>query len=220
VASNASSPVRSAEAVAPWRVPRGVRILVSCAVALHLTAVVSAPFSQDAASELGIRLRLWLRPYVEFCYLSHGYRFFNEPGPSHMVRFELEYEDGRPKTTGTFPDRNVHKPRLFYHRHFMLAEHLNQMMSAVPAEPPPDVKPDSGAYEQWRFARDANRRLSDTFVHSYAQHLCWQYDAARVTLTGLERRLPTRDDIVRRQKRLDDPEFMERPFPLGTFSRE
>ena len=165
-------------------------------------------------------LRVWLRPYVEFCYLSHGYRFFNEPGPSHMLRYELEYDDGRPKITATLPDRNVHRPRLFYHRHFMLAEHLNQLLMAVPPEPPSDVKPDTEAYRAWREVRDYNRRIADAYVRSYAQHLCWRHDAGRVTLIGLERRLPTRDDIVRRHKRLDDPDFLERPVPLGTFSKE
>jgi len=165
-------------------------------------------------------LRVWLRPYVEFCYLSHGYRFFNEPGPSHILRYELEYDDGRPNVTGKLPDREVHWPRLFYHRHFMLAEHLNTMLMAVPPEPPAEIERHSDEYRAWREARDHARRLADAYVHSYAQHLCWRHDAPRVSLEGLARRLPTRDDIVRRHKRLDDPEFIERPVQLGTFSRE
>ena len=35
------------------------------------------------------------RPYLEAAYLDHGYAFFApDPGPSHLVRYELEFDDG------------------------------------------------------------------------------------------------------------------------------
>ncbi len=62
-------------------------------------------------------------------FLGHGYRFFApNPGPSHLVRYEVEFADGRTESH-RFPDTQEQWPRLLYHRHFMVAEQVNQLAS-------------------------------------------------------------------------------------------
>ena len=57
-------------------------------------------------------------------FLNHGYHFFApEPAPSTLISFEAERADGT-KVAGHFPSRKS-IPRLLYHRHFMLTEHLH-----------------------------------------------------------------------------------------------
>ena len=56
--------------------------------------------------------------------MRHGYRFFApDPGPSHLILYEVSLENGE-TASGRFPDQNVHRPRLLYHRFFMISEHF------------------------------------------------------------------------------------------------
>lgn len=112
-----------------------LRAVLSALFAAHLTAVFVAPLASsiDTAerrlppeAQPSERPRPWLhkifQPYLDIAYLNHGYGFFApDPGPSHLVRYTIEHQDGR-REEGVFPDRHAHWPRLRYHRHFMLAE--------------------------------------------------------------------------------------------------
>ncbi len=63
-------------------------------------------------------------PYINALDLNHGYRFFApDPGPSHLIRYHLHWSDGHGRD-GVFPNLTEERPRLLYHRYFMLAEHL------------------------------------------------------------------------------------------------
>ena len=65
------------------------------------------------------------RAGLDLAHLRNGYRFFApEPGfSSSRLLCELEFADG-PARSEVYPDRDVHWPRLRYHRHFMLAEQI------------------------------------------------------------------------------------------------
>ena len=87
----------------------------------------------QAASELAPTIdsqtsaNLWLlqklEPYLDICYLNHGYNFFApDPDVSLLIRYRIERDDGTPYE-GTFPDVRKQWPRLRYHRHFMLSSH-------------------------------------------------------------------------------------------------
>jgi hypothetical protein len=101
----------------------------------------------------------------------------------------LEFSDGRPPLELTYPDREQHWPRLFYHRHFMLAEQLHA--DFVPSDPPPEIAADPAQRATWQFAR--NRYL--VRKKSFEDHLLHAYGAQRVTLTRWEHALLTPDEF-------------------------
>src|SRR5690606_19016421 len=101
-----------------WR-----QLAASAAIVIHLVAVFAAPWSgPPPASELARVVARPLSGYMAALHLNHGYRFCApEPGPSHLVRYELETSTGE-TIEGRFPDVDHHWPRLLYHRHFMVSE--------------------------------------------------------------------------------------------------
>ncbi len=174
-----------------WARRPGLRRVVSIALALHLFALVIAPLAVAPCSQLTLRLWAGFRPYLQTLYLNHGYHFFApEPGPSHLVRYELRFADGH-REDGLFPNPHQHRPRLLYHRHFMLSEFLNNLA-----------------------IDDSRTELFDAVTRSYAEHLRHRHGAAEVTLHLRRHYLPSPQHISS-GKRLDAVElFAERP--LGT----
>ena len=54
--------------------------------------------------------------------MNQGHSFFApDVGPGHVVRYELQYAGGQ-TTQSELPSRKEQWPRLFYHRHMMLAD--------------------------------------------------------------------------------------------------
>ncbi len=187
------------QACCPW--PNELRIVVSLLLALHVSAIYVGPFSMGAmgvTSPLALTLRRTYRPYLEAISTQYqGYQFFNEPGPSHLIRYELEFADGREMVTGKLPDIDEHWPRLRYHRHFMLTETAYTLVSrTAPPTPPPGLEVGTPAYESWRQFRDADAALSRAFLKSYAEHLMSVHGASLVRLYGIERRYPTPEEVV------------------------
>lgn len=174
----------------PW-----LRRIVSVGLVLHLMALVIAPLAVAPTSPLWQRAWFAFRPYLEGMNLNHGNHFFApDPGPSHLIHYELRFEDGHVER-GIFPNAQQQQPRLRYHRHFMLSEFLNN------------------------FAIDDSRReLFDAVTHSYAEHLRHEHHAAEVTLSLRRHYVPSPQHISS-GKRLDDLSlFAERP--LGTHGSE
>jgi hypothetical protein len=171
-----------------------VRALVSVLVVLHVLAVFIGPWAMPPQnSELGASCARLFQPYLESMGLANGYRFFApEPGPSHLVRYEVILPDGSQKQ-GVFPDRRQHKPRLLYHRHFMLSEFINTLAN-------PDAPPDR----------------AEAYAKSYAQHLAHLHQGTQVKLY-LRRHFVPRMSEVRQGMRLTDERLYEER-PLGTFN--
>ncbi|MGE0758327.1 MAG: hypothetical protein AB7F89_26755 [Pirellulaceae bacterium] len=169
----------------PWRV--GLRVLASVVLMIHVLAVFMGPFTFATSSGPGMAspfaepIRGILRPYLDLAFLDHGYFFFApNPGPSHLLRVQLDYADGRPMETFTLPDRARQWSRLLYHRQFMLAEQFHA--DYVPAQPPPEAATDPVQLENWRQAR----RMFELKESSFLQHLRQTYGAEKVTLTRVE----------------------------------
>jgi hypothetical protein len=157
-----------------------VRWLISIWLVFHVSAIIIAPLSVDPSSDLVQGAWGLFQPYLQLLFLNHGYHFFApEPTESTLVIYQAQRSDGTTIKEERFPNRTI-VPRLLYHRHFMLTEHLR--------EAPDDLQ------QQW--------------VESYAEHLCRKYGAARVKLTGQLHYLPSMDDI-REGKRLNEPESYE-----------
>jgi hypothetical protein len=102
--------------------------------------------------------------------------------------------------TGKFPDLNSERPRLFYHRHFMLSEKLGGFVT--PAELPADVAP--SVRQRWNHYRE----ISDNIAHSYAMHLIHATGARKVTLELVQHNLPMPERVADGQK-LSDPQSYE-----------
>ena len=178
----------------PAAAPQGIlsrrlRIVLSLIIVLHLAAVVAAPLAVQPSSYLAGMTWSCFRPYLEAAFLNHGYRFFGpDPGPSTLVRYEVELPDGT-RREGVFPSRQDHRPRLLYHRHFMLSERLAGYTVASDENPQAEQPP-------WL----------NEFIRSYAEHLRSLHNARNVTLY-LRRHRPAYPDEVESGMRLDDPSF-------------
>jgi hypothetical protein len=156
-----------------------LRWAVNCWLVFHLSAIIIAPAAVAPTSELIEAAWRVFQPYLQLMYLNHGYHFFApEPTESTLLSYAAE-RPGETKLSGHIPTRKT-LPRLLYHRHFMLTEHL----------------------------REAPDELRQEMLQSYAEHLCRKYGAARIELTGHLHNLPTRED-VRNGIKLNNPESYE-----------
>jgi hypothetical protein len=207
---------------------RTVRWVVSVLVLAHLTAVFWAPFTfacrvgADSTAPLADGLMPYLRPYIAFMYLDHGYFFFApNPGPSFLVKYKVEYPDGRKPVEGVFPNLNEQRPRLLYHRYFMVSTALNN--SFAPAEAPPEpspppinASPTSAEKRNYQRALEvykeqkkfwAQRRQQYEALHaSIVKHLESEYPGGKVTITRVEHRPAAPLEFSEDKKPLNSPE--------------
>lgn len=146
----------------PWN--RGIRLVVSAAVLLHLSAMFIAPWANqseprtlppdfaarrrppgsDLASAAVLRpeqppaetdfrppplidvLIRFFRPYLNATYTNHGYDFFTpDPSGSYLIGYQVKDEAGQAIAEGQYPNLDDQWPRLFYHRHMMLAAQID-----------------------------------------------------------------------------------------------
>ena len=197
--------------VARWAAAR--RMTVSGLILFHVFAVFIAPFaSPPPSSDISQASARLLRPYLQAVAIDNGYRFFApNPGPSHLVRYEVDLANGT-RVTGRFPNVEDHWPRLLYHRHFMLAESLFNLAMPVAERPP-----DGFANERERQQFDEARARADALRFSVAGYLLRQYpDAQRVRLFALQHDIPTAWDLQDGLE-LDDPQLFAE-WPLGVFT--
>lgn len=204
---------------------RRAKLALSVLLALHVTAVFLGPFAMGPdRSALASLFYSVLGPYTRALSLDNGYRFFApEPGPSHLIRYELTGADGR-QIEGEFPHLATQQPRLLYHRHFMLTEFMNLRDGQAPDEPleespegelaPAEAAAARREREAWRRARS----LRDRCLRSYAAHLLARYDAVEASLYLRRHNIPWPADVAGGMS-LDDPRLFEEKL-LGTFTRD
>lgn len=169
-----SSAPTQTEAAKP--LPWGLRLVVSAVLLFHLVAILAGPMAVPASSELAVNTFLGMRWYIEPLFLNHGYRFFApDPGPSHMMRYEIELANGK-TLRGIYPNLREQQPRLLYHRHFMLTS---------------------------RLADGAREPLVQLYADSYARHLFAEHEAQRVRLYHVVHQLTPRERVLEGVK-LDD----------------
>jgi hypothetical protein len=159
--------------------PLAVRLVLSLLLIWHVLAVFMAPFSIPPSSFLArtIAQDSFMQKYLDLLYLNHGYHFFApDPGPGHLIRYQVVDERGQTIVQGEFPNLEDEWPRLRYHRHFMLTD---QLLMPFPNE-----------REAERFAQ--NR------MNAYARHLLRAYDGYEARLTLV------RHDLLSPRERLND----------------
>lgn len=207
-----------------WR--RGISVLLL----VHLVLIVSVPLAiMPPRSRLASTITRWVRPYLDIAQFSHGYGFFaSEPGPSHLVEYQLEFtpKDGetRKPILKQFPDIKTQRPRLLYHRHFMLSEKLASYLQPQPVAPqrPSDdvLQTEWGAadwqlrqkefqweMEQWR----RQREIFDVIVKSYGQHLMAESNSSLVRLHIATHVIPPPEAIIGGSKLNDARYYMVPP---------
>lgn len=222
----------------PWSVR--AKIAVSIAILLHLAAVIASPLAgPPPSSDLERAAGSVAEPYLQALYLNHGYRFFApNPGPGQVVRYELELPDGTTRE-GHFPDRHNLSPRLYYHRHLILAAYIGDL-SQVPDDPKElDAQIDAmrATAIRVRQAGDSTtaaaieaeaQRLRDDYVAALARkrtllrgladYLLEANGARRVFLYARERQLPAPWQ-ARAGIPLDDPQFLVPDRLLGVYDK-
>jgi hypothetical protein len=111
---------------------RILKLFGSLAIAAHLAAIFIAPASVPPASPLEQTAWEFCRPYLQAANLNHGYHFFApEPGESTLLSFVGKTATGTIRH-GVIPDKQLHRPRLLYHRYFMLTEYLGSLDETDP----------------------------------------------------------------------------------------
>ena len=90
----------------------------------HVVALTAGPATMAPASPVQRNVAAVFAPYLAALYLGHGYQYFApDPGPSTLLEYAGTTADGAP-LVGRLPDLAAQRPRLLYHRHFMLTERL------------------------------------------------------------------------------------------------
>jgi hypothetical protein len=164
-----------------------VRVLISLLLVWHLTAVFLAPLSVYPTSRLVVQIAQQ-RPmqwYLDVLYLNHGYHFFApDPGPGHLIRYELLDQSGGVLEQGEFPNRKEQWPRLWYHRHFMLADQAGL----------PQADEQETALWQRRY------------LESYARHLLHANEEAQTVRLRRVAHHPLPPHLALQGRKLNDPE--------------
>lgn len=195
--------------VSPALPSRRLRVILSLLIIIHLAAVFAPPMAFQSRGPRGIspsvsKLLAPFSAYGQFFYLDRGYAFFApDPGPSHLMRAEFGRVGGpvagesatgiaasQPTSdTRLYPDLNEQWPRLMYHRHFMLAEFLNDSYQPkLPAEAARLVGPELPLAElkAWRLGRERY----DMILGSMTNHLKKKFGDRPVTIDRVEHLLP------------------------------
>jgi hypothetical protein len=143
------------------------KVVVSLWLAFHAAAIVIYPAS-ILVPERGLLAQIrnaFFERYMEALYMVQGHRFFSpEPGPGTLVEYTIEGTEGTSQTQ-VFPRREI-RPRLLYHRYFMLSERVQDVDDP----------------EAWYWM--------------YARHLLKQEGGEAVALHRIVHLLPTPDDII------------------------
>lgn len=161
--------------------------VLSLWLAFHVFSVFISPGAMPPVSPLlqdGYQLAL---PYNEVLFLNHGYHFFApDPGASTLISYSVPREGDAP-IVGRFPNVSI-RPRLLYHRYFMLAENL------------------------WGF----DDKTQDDVQRAYARHFSALHNSQTISLSRVSHE-PSSILRIQAGGKLDDPETFETE-PLGDFN--
>jgi hypothetical protein len=168
---------------------QAIKLMVSCLLTVHLIGIFVAPASVPPASPLAQGTWKILSPYLQATNLNHGYHFFApEPGSSSLIEFVGTKGDGQ-LLHGVIPDKQTMRPRLLYHRYFMLTEYLGGLSASDPQRQP--------------------------LIQNYARQLMNDHGLREISLTLVTHRPSARHEILIGAE-LDDADTYQRNS-LGSF---
>ncbi len=158
------------------------RASATIALLVWLAAVVVPPLAGPApASELAGWLLQPLRPLVGAAHLGHGYRFFApNPGPGHSLLWTMTMPDGSTRN-GRIPDPVADRPRLLYHRRFMVSEKIAVLVP--PSDAPEEI-------------RERARREWQPLVKGVAANLLRREGGVSVRIDTVEHYLPDPQEVI------------------------
>lgn len=165
------------------------RGLLSLWLAFHVFSVFISPASMEPSSPLLIRGHRLSEPYSEALFQNHGYHYFApDPGSSTLIGYSIE-RAGDTAITGRIPDTSI-RPRLLYHRYFMLAENI------------------------WAFPEEFQAPV----LTAYARHVAKKHGVSNVSLTRISHE-PSSIARIQAGGKLADPEtFAEEPLGRYDFA--
>lgn len=102
-----------------------IRIAISLLIVWHFAGIFLAALSIGGTSPLVMRIAQQppMQWYLDSLYLNQGHSFFApDVGPGHVIRYQLFDQSNQVLEQGELPSRKDQWPRLFYHRHMMLAD--------------------------------------------------------------------------------------------------
>ncbi len=162
------------------------KVLLSLWLTFHVFSVFVAPAAMPPISPLLLDAWKVALPYNEALFQNHGYHFFApDPGSSTLISWSIPRPGDVPQT-GRFPDPAI-RPRLLYHRYFMLAENL------------------------WSF----DDQTQEEIQRAYAKHFASLHNSSQIALNRVSH-APSSILRIQAGGRLDDPETYESEV-LGTF---
>lgn len=215
------------------------RIVLSIGLVLYLAIVILGPLSNPISSaNLTDPLSRQVAPVHQAMFLGHGYRFFGpDPGPSHILEYKIKHADNS-VIEGHFPDREVHWPRLRYHRWFMLSETIyEESVGLIEENQHEEILADMNAeIENLRMQNELpamnklvkqrnqseashqflKRRLR-TMLQQLADYLLRENNGQSVEIF-LRERLIARPVDVQSRVRLTDTRFLSEANSLGVFT--
>ena len=217
-----------------------VRTLLSLGIVAYLAVVLLGPLSNPIPSEhLTGPLGRAVSPAHQALFLGHGYRFFApDPGPSHLLEYQVSTADGE-QVTGQFPNRELHWPRLRYHRWFMLSETIYDDRFNMLTEPEHKKLLDEMGHEidALRFRKETanmhrltkhrdegqrnyefQKKRTDVLLQQLADYLMRKHEGTSVELFLRERLIASPSDI-RSRITLTDSRFLSDPISIGTFKQ-
>jgi hypothetical protein len=132
-----------------------------------------------------------LNGYMNLAFINHGYEFFApDPAPSQLVGITVYDENDEMIDSVVLPDRQKQWPRLFYHRHMMLASQ----------------------------ASDLNLGRADAYG-LYAQHLMRRFNGVRATVERPVHML-LGPEMVRAGRHINAKDTYDNSAPMATYYRQ
>ncbi|KAA1260193.1 hypothetical protein LF1_27320 [Rubripirellula obstinata] len=183
------------------------RSIASVIVLLHVAAVILPPLAFQARGPLGVSpaIETAITPFEKYAqsfYIDRGYAFFApDPGPSHLIQAAITDSDGN-RVEELYPDLDQQWPRLLYHRHFMLAEYLEEIYH--PPGPPRELAElDREAAEYWVRSRARYEHVRQSVV----DHLKQKHSGQQVAIRRIEHLIPDLSMFIEQPIALDDPQL-------------
>ena len=221
---------------------RTVRLILSAVIVAYLCVVLLGPMSNPIGSkDFSIPLAAKVTPLHQALFLGHGYRFFGpDPAPSHIFEYRIESDSEDEEFIGKFPDREIHSPRLLYHRWFMLSEsvYTDQVQLIDDSEFDAIIQQLSAEAEAIRLRGElpnargliqererlvvdqaARKARTSHLLNQLAQFLLRKHGGDRIELSLRERLIAAPTDVESRIQ-LNHPQFLSAPRSIGKFSAE